>query len=212
MSLIKHLDNKQHIIWDWNGTILNDVNYVVDVMNSVLKDQKMPNIDLATYKQIFEFPVKKYYDKLGFDYSKRSFEELCHDFVDRFMQGVHTCKPFEQIEGVLLNLKNIGKTQSVLSATDQPNLDHMVSHYGLRDIFQFVYGIEDKYARSKVARGQALLESATIAREETVMIGDTLHDLEVGEELGIDVILITHGHQCESILSKSHHTVLNVLL
>ena len=63
----------KHIIWDWNGTLLNDGWLFVDVMNSILRQRKMETITLEKYRNIFGFPIKDYYIKLGFDLEKESF-------------------------------------------------------------------------------------------------------------------------------------------
>jgi phosphoglycolate phosphatase len=211
VPLLREIQNKKHIIWDWNGTILNDVQHAVDTMNDLLSFHKLPSIEVEKYKTLFEFPVKNYYDKLGFNYALRSFEDLCHDFVDNFMDGFSNCMPFQKIEETLVKVREDGRTQSVLSATDQVSLDKMIKHFNFLDHFDFVYGIDNKLAASKVGRGKELINNSQIAKDETVLIGDTIHDLEVGEELGIDVVLITHGHQCEKILLKRHNKVLNIL-
>lgn len=210
MPLFNKIRDKKHIIWDWNGTILNDVDHAVDTMNGLLSESNLNLIDKEKYKTLFEFPVKKYYDKLGFDYNLRSFENLCHDFVDRFMAGFSSCDPFGHIKDVLQQTKKVGKIQSVLSATDQENLENMVEHFDFNKLFDFVYGIDNKLAGSKTYRGKQLIDEANISLADTVLIGDTLHDLEVGEELGIDVILVPHGHQCEQILKSKHQNVVRI--
>lgn len=210
MQILKEIKNKEHIIWDWNGTILNDVDHAIETMNRILSDHDLEQLDKDRYRKIFGFPIKDYYDRLGFDYSKRSFEDLCHDFVDSFMNGVTKCDLFEYMPSVLKEVKDSQKTQSVLSASDQENLDFMIGNYQLKELFDHVFGIEDKYGRSKVHRGQELIETSGIARENTIMIGDTVHDLEVGQELGIDVVLVSHGHQCRTILERSHNIILSI--
>ncbi|RZJ27785.1 MAG: HAD family hydrolase, partial [Flavobacterium sp.] len=106
----------------------------------------------------------------------------------------------------LTKLYNKKIMQSVLSATDQSNLDGMINHFNLNEYFKFVFGIDNKLAGSKVYRGHMLIKESGIHESKTIMIGDTLHDLEVGKELGIDVILISHGHQSLNRL-KLHHTL-----
>ena len=62
----------QHIIWDWNGTLLNDAWLFVDIMNGVLSNRKLPLITVDDYRKLFCFPVKDYYKKLGFDLENES--------------------------------------------------------------------------------------------------------------------------------------------
>lgn len=86
----------------------------------------------------------------------------------------------------------------------------MISHFRLDGIFQFIYGIDNKFAGSKIERGHDLIKQSGIAAKETLIIGDTLHDLEVARDLGIDAILISHGHQCPTRLRPHHEMVIEV--
>lgn len=210
MAFAKHFENKKHIIWDWNGTILNDLEHTVATLNHTLKDQNIASLSLEDYKKQFGFPVKDFYDDLGVDYTHRSFAELCDDFVAFWMNGAAKCKPFPFIFDQLQKNHSEQKVQSILSATDQENLDLLIDQFELRHFFTNVYGIADKFAASKIDRGRELIEVSGFAKEESVLVGDTLHDLEVGEELGIDVVLVSHGHQCATRLKAKHPHVLSL--
>ncbi|MCK6597964.1 MAG: HAD hydrolase-like protein, partial [Bdellovibrionaceae bacterium] len=172
------------------------------------KEHDLALINKALYRKIFDFPVLKYYEQLGFDFKKESFENLCHKFVDRFMSGFQQLPLIPEAKSVLTQLHKEGVSQSVLSATDQPNLDSMIEHFELKDVFKFVYGIDNKLAGSKINRGHSLIQASMIDKSHTVIIGDTLHDLEVAEALGIDAVLISHGHQCYSRLTARHDKVI----
>jgi len=202
------ISGRRHVIWDWNGTLLNDVDHAVRVMNSILSEHHLDLIDKKRYRQIFDFPVIRYYEQLGFNFHKESFESLCHKFVDRFMDGVQNLPLIPEVKTVLTQLHAENTVQSVLSATDQVNLDAMIQHFELGSIFKYVYGIDNKFAGSKIERGHQLIEVCQIDKEETVIIGDTLHDLEVAEALGIHAVLISHGHQCHTRLKAKHNQVI----
>lgn len=202
------IKGKDHVIWDWNGTLLDDVGHAVSTMNSLLAEHSLPTMNHDHYRQIFEFPVLKYYRALGFDFSKEPFEELCHKFVSRFMSGFRHLPLIPEMKSVLMQLHQENFTQSVLSTTDQENLDSMISHFDLGHIFKFVFGIDNKLAGSKVERGRDLIQRSKMSPSHTVIIGDTLHDLEVARELGIDVVLIGHGHQCPIKLRSFHDRVI----
>ena len=86
----------------------------------------------------------------------------------------------------------------------------MIDQFELRHFFTNVYGIADKFAASKIDRGRELIAASGFSKEDSVLVGDTLHDLEVGEELGIDVVLVSHGHQCVTRLKAKHPHVLSL--
>lgn len=204
------ISGKRHIIWDWNGTLLDDVGHAVSVMNSLLEENDLPRLDRERYRKIFDFPVLRYYEALGFDFKKESFESLCHKFVDRFMGGFRSLPLIPEMKSVLMKLHQEGLSQSILSATDQPNLNSMVSHFELDNVFGFVFGIDNKFAGSKIERGHELIRLSEVSKSETVIIGDTLHDLEVARALEIDAVLISHGHQCPTRLRPHHEMVIEV--
>ncbi len=66
--------------------MVNDVWLVVEIMNEMLKKRNLPGIDAKKYKEIFDFPMTKYYLKLGYDFSKESFEELTVEFIGEYYE------------------------------------------------------------------------------------------------------------------------------
>lgn len=209
-KLQRNIVGKKHVIWDWNGTLLSDVQHAVDTVNFLLNEHQLPLIDRNQYRALFEFPVINYYSALGFDFQKESFESLCHRFVERFMAGVNQLPLYSETKSVLSSLHQQGIQQSVLSATDQTNLTNMIAHFELGPYFRFVYGIDNKLAGSKVQRGHDLIARSGIELSDTVIVGDTLHDLEVAQALGVDAVLISHGHQCGTRLKPYHTKVIEV--
>ncbi len=86
----------------------------------------------------------------------------------------------------------------------------MVTHFELNEVFHLVFGIDNKFAGSKIDRGYELIRLSEIPKCETLIIGDTLHDLEVARALGIDAVLISHGHQCQTRLKPHHEMVIEI--
>jgi phosphoglycolate phosphatase len=209
-KLDSYLAPFDHVIWDWNGTLLSDVDYAVKTVNLSLAKRQLPTIDRDIYRNNFCFPIRSYYKKIGLPNEGPVFDELCQEFVFNFMQDIHTCELMPGARTVLENVKTSGKLQSILSATDQLNLNKMMDSFGLLHLLDHVYGIEDIYAASKVHRGQQLIAAVPTDKTKTVLVGDTDHDLEVGQAMGISVILVAHGHQCASRLRKLHDTVVEV--
>lgn len=210
-KLSSFIQNKSHVIWDWNGTLLADIDHAVEVVNVLLTEEGLKTITQEHYKKFFGFPVIDYYKRLGFDTSPAQFARLCERFNDLFHAGLSNCNLWPGTHEMLAEVKALGKTQSVLSASEQNMLNHSVRHFGVDKYFDHVMGIADKMASSKLEFGRKLLRQAGIAEQECVLIGDTTHDLEVATALGIDMILVEHGHQCPTRLRDIHHTVIKVL-
>lgn len=207
LSLKKHLLPYEHVIWDWNGTLLSDVDYAVQTVNISLAKRQLPLIDREKYQNTFCFPIKTYYKKLGLPSEDSEFEKLCHEFVDNFMRGIFDCPLVPGAMEILSQIKNSGKMQSILSATDQENLNRMMTAFNITPYLDHIFGIENKFAEGKIHRGHQLMAVANSAPHKTVLIGDTDHDLDVGKAMGIEVILVAHGHQSKLRLDKIHDRV-----
>lgn len=210
LSLADHLTPYEHVIWDWNGTLLQDLDHAVTTVNQLLKKRNLPLLDESSYKEKFHFPIRSYYNLLGFDLDNESFEDLCEEFVALFMRGVFDCPLVPGAREILETVKKMNKVQSILSASDQISLDRMIEHFSLAKQLDYVFGIADKFAASKVYRGLELIKISQIDPQKTVLVGDTDHDLEVAKTLGVHAILVSHGHQNADKLRKLHHTVIDV--
>jgi len=202
------LNKKKAIIWDWNGTLLDDIDVCLSCINSLLRDRKKQVLNKIRYRDIFEFPVKDYYLKAGFDFTNEPFEKPAMQFIDLYYSHLSEANLFPEVEKVLLSFKKLGFHQSVLSAMENQNLIMSLKEKGVEHYFECIAGIEDHFAESKVEIGKELIDKIPFSVEEIVLIGDTLHDLDVSNTLGIDCVLITNGHQSKSrLLEKSENVV-----
>ena len=112
----------KHIIWDYNGTLLNDVELCVEVINEMLSIRNKKLISVTDYREVFDFPVKDYYQKVGFDFSKESFEEIGQNFIDRYNQRINQTYLQKNVLETLSNLGQKGFIQHILSARLETSL------------------------------------------------------------------------------------------
>jgi len=193
----------KHIIWDWNGTLIDDAWLCVKILNSILVSRRMKTTTIEQYQEDFDFPVVNYYIKLGFDFSKESFDDVAREYVSSYQAQYHKCSLRAGVLDVIKALKKAGMPQSVLSASQQVSLIEALKHFGLKDFFESISGLDDYYAHSKVDVGRKLLKNLRAEGGEILLIGDTTHDYEVACELEIDCLLLPAGHQSEKRLAAT---------
>jgi len=192
-----------NIIWDWNGTLMDDLELCIKVMNVSLAKRNMRLLTKEYYREIFDFPVEGYYQRLGFDFANDSFEKLSVEFIGNYNQYQYESKLFDKTESLLSALKNKGVKMYILSARDGEQLKKNLEHYKVFQYFEDISGLKDIYAHSKVENGLQLIENQKIKKDETVMIGDTIHDAEVAKKLGVNCVLLNRGHQNNEKLIKT---------
>ena len=201
----------RHVIWDWNGTLLDDVELCIDIMNGLLRRRGLPLLDRARYHAVFEFPVSAYYGRLGFDFSIDRFEQLSVEFIAAYDARRRECRLHPLAREVLAEIGRTGATQSVLSAYRGETLREIVAHFGLTSCFIRLTGLDNIYAHSKTDAGRAWVAELGIPAGNILLIGDTLHDLEVARELGVHCVLVAAGHHPADRLRRATDRVLDDL-
>lgn len=192
-----------NILWDWNGTLLNDVEIAVSVINQLLGHRKLKQLSLAQYLDVFTFPVRDYYTLIGFDLVNEPFEIPANQYITLYSDAVGSCGLHEGVVPVLQKFHDRGTRQFILSAMEQRQLELTVAANGIAHYFENLCGLNDHYAVSKVEIGRSLIESKQLNPDATLIIGDTLHDYEVAQALGCKCLLVANGHQSPERLKRS---------
>lgn len=193
----------RHVIWDWNGTLLDDAWLCVEVMNGLLSEHRLPLIDEARYQALFRFPVVDYYRKLGFDFERAPFEQVGTAFIHGYQARQHECELQDGAHEVFDVLKARGVSMSVLSASQQSRLEAQAKHLGVTERFVKLVGLDHHYADGKLELGRQWLAELGHAPDEVLLIGDTDHDLHVAQTLGMQCLVVPSGHQSAERLEQT---------
>ena len=170
------------IIWDWNGTLLDDVNAAVGALNRMLAKHKLPPVTREFYRAHFGFPVRPFYQEVGIDLDRVDWDEICTDFHAFIAAEPQVLHP--STRDALEAARALGLNQCILSALREDLLR--------RDTARF--GVDHLDGATKLSRGHDLIAELP-PQNRLFFIGDTLHDAEVGAALGAEVILVACGHQ-----------------
>lgn len=199
---------KNTILWDWNGTLLDDAGICLEGINILLKSRSIPVLDMVRYQEIFTFPVRDYYQAAGFDFEHEPFEVPAEEFIVHYKRLLPLAGLFHDVYETLQHFRQLGYRQFIVSAMEQNALVDAVAKRGIAPFFENISGIENNLAFSKVHKARELIEREGIDPGMAIMIGDTLHDAEVAQQLGVDIIFITRGHQNAQRLSLNGNLLL----
>ena len=199
------------ILWDWNGTLLDDVDLCVDALNRLLAGFGYPQrYDHERYRAIFGFPIEEYYVRAGFDFTKHSFAELAEKYMEDYVPASAACPLADGAIDALEAFKAAGLRQVILSASNLDTLRRQTDERGVTGYFDRLLGLGDIYAKSKVEVGLAYLKENGFDPARAVMIGDSVHDYEVAQALGVRCVLQSGGHPHRNQIRLSpyvYHTV-----
>ncbi len=196
------------IIWDWNGTLIDDLQICVDTINVSLGKRHLPKLGVGKYREIFTFPVMDYYRRVGFDFSREPYDILANEFIERYYEQLSSASLFPDVKETLEYFRNRGMTQLILSAMEQDSLQRSVEHYGISGYFDRIQGADDIFAHGKIHFLEKLIARTGIDPGKTCMVGDTLHDVEVAASRDIPCVLVSRGHQSPARLTVNGNLVI----
>ena len=184
------------ILWDWNGTLLDDVELCVDALNRLLAAFGYPQrYDRDQYRAIFGFPIEEYYIRAGFDFGRHSFALLAEEYMKDYVPASASCPLMDGAVDALEAFRKAGLRQVILSASQLSTLRDQVAQRGVTKYFDRLLGLGDIYAKSKVEVGLQYMRTCGQDPANVVMIGDSVHDYEVAKALGVQCVLQSSGHQ-----------------
>ena len=189
-----------YIIWDFNGTLLDDVMTGIASVNKLLSDRGLDIItSIEQYRSVFRFPIIDYYKSLGFDFDREPYEVLAPMWVELYLEYVKDATLYADVKDTLEHLRRANTNQVILSATERGMLIRQIEELGISEYFEEILGLDNIHAGSKLSLAYDWRTRHTDVN--AVLIGDTDHDVQTADALGADCILVARGHQSKEYLS-----------
>ena len=187
-----------YILWDWNGTLLDDTQAALDTLNLMLRRRGREAIAMDYYRDHFSFPCRPFYEQIGMNVPDSEWDALAHEYHETY--SAQPVRLNAETMAALGRVKAAGARQSIISALRQDLLDDVTRSFGVAPYMECVYGTDNLDGASKLDRALELMTKLVSTAEEgdrflsnVVMIGDALHDKEVADALGVRCVLCGQG-------------------
>ena len=190
-----------HVIWDFNGTVLRDMEAGIRATNEMLSARGLPLLaSLEAYQEVFGFPVEDYYRRIGLDLEREDFKTLLAPlWVSLYNKYSKDSPIYEGVREVSAALRARGVKQSILSASEREMMCAQLRERGAEELFDEIWGTDSIHAYGKMGLADAW--RAAHPTDNMLLLGDTTHDFEVAQHIGADCILIANGHHSAARLA-----------
>ncbi|GGK30111.1 phosphatase [Pilimelia terevasa] len=184
--------SRPHLVWDWNGTLLDDLALVISATNAAFTSAGAGAVDPDTHRRRFRRPIVDYYGEvLGRELSAAEFAGLDAVFHEAYRRGLVDVRLAADAEAAMRAWPG---GQSLLSMWFHDELVPAVRGYGLDGLLRRVDGLRHEVGGgSKHAHLVAHLAALELPGSQVVLIGDTVDDAEAAAAVGAACVLYTGG-------------------
>lgn len=207
---------RTHLVWDWNGTLLDDIHAVIGATNAAFAEIDLAPITLEQYRETYCVPIPKFYERLlGRLPTEAEWDRMDGIFHRHYAEQRVACALTEGVEELLAQWRRAGRSQSLLSMYGHEHLVPVVRGYGIESHFVRVDGRTGPSGGSKAQHMErhfvALEEIARISPEHAVVIGDAVDDAVAAAHVGARAVLYTGGSHSRSSLEAAGVPVVDTL-
>jgi phosphoglycolate phosphatase-like HAD superfamily hydrolase len=199
---------RTHLVWDWNGTLLNDFELVLAATNHALGTIGGPSVTGDHHRRHFVRPVADYYAMvLGRAVDADEFDKLDAIFHEAYRSGLTTCA---LADDAMHALRSWSGSQSLLSMWFHEDLVPAVTAFGLDGRFRRIDGVQVALGGDRAFKAGHLarhLEALGLDGGSVVLIGDSLDDADAARSVGAGCVLYSGGFTDEDRLRASGHPV-----
>lgn len=194
------------VFWDWNGTIVDDLDIAVKSLNSVLKKYGYDKITAEIYRKNIDTPVINLYKRI-FDLNVHPFEILANDFGYYYNLYSEDLSMHEGVLDKLQEFKEQGSRQVILSSSATGVIEQYMNRFMIGKYFDKILGADDMFSGDKVCRAKRYIENYNLSKSKILFIGDTVYDSNMAKTLGADCALLTCGHQSPELLKRCRDSI-----
>ncbi|MFD4139441.1 HAD family hydrolase [Streptomyces sp. NPDC058572] len=203
-----------HLVWDWNGTLLDDIGAVISATNAAFAEIGLEPITLERYRELYCIPIPRFYERLmGRLPTEAEWAVMDEAFHRHYTEHRIGCGLTDGVEDLLREWQRAGRSQSLLSMYGHEQLVPVVRGYGIESHFIRVDGRTGPSGGTKalhMERHLKALDGAAVPGR-TVVIGDAVDDALAAAHVGARAVLYTGGSHSRASLESVGVPVVDTL-
>ncbi len=191
--------NYEHIFFDLDGTLTDSKNGITKSVSYALSTIGIIENNLDKLECFIGPPL---YDAFMLYYQLN--EEQAHQLVEAYRSyykkhGIFDNIVYPGVKEMLIKMQKAGK--KIYLTTSKPLLfaTMILEHFGLKEHFNGIYGatMDGKISDKEGVLRLALNDNKNINLEDTVLIGDRMHDVAGARAVGIEIFIVDYGYGTE---------------
>jgi phosphoglycolate phosphatase len=202
-------ETSKFIVWDWNGTLLDDAEITLECVNIILDKVGHPRIDMQIFRDAHAIPLEQFYRKIGFreEDIPGLIESERHSFHDSYEPRAETLSLRLGAAEVLGHAHASDVRSVILSNHLTDPIRKQLKRLMIDDYFHEVLAYASREIQFKdMTKGERLrrfIGTHGLTNKNAIIIGDTDEEVRIGRALGLGTVAITGGVVSERRLREA---------
>ena len=181
------------LVFDWDGTLMDSPALIVSSIERSCVDMGLPVPAEQDSRYIIGLGFKDSLLHLVPTLAEQDYPQFAERYRHHFLTRDHDVPLFSGVETMLKKLGSAGYFLAVATGKSRAGLDRSLEQTGLAQHFHVTRCADESFAKPNPAMLFDVMHSLGMSAEQTLMIGDTSHDLNMARNAGVTAVAITHG-------------------
>jgi phosphoglycolate phosphatase len=189
------------IIFDWDGTLVNSIDWIVYCIQKAAEETGCTIPGEQDTKDIIGLSIKKAMQKLFPGIDEITQEQLVKRYSELFFSQTITQNDlFAGVYPMLQDLKQAGYQLAVATGKNRVGLDRALSGTQTDELFAITKCADETMSKPNPTMLNEIVEHLDVSKQRTLMVGDSIHDLQMATNAEIASIGVACGAHSETTL------------
>jgi phosphoglycolate phosphatase len=192
----------QLLVFDWDGTVIDSAGLIVTSIQRACADLNLPIPSARDSSYVIGLGMKDSMQHLLPKLNERDYPPFMERYRHHFLGRDHEAPLFDGMQNLLDELEQAGHWLAVATGKNRVGLERSLEQTGIGKHFHTTRCADESFSKPNPAMLFEVMDSLGIAKENTLMIGDTSHDLLMAKNAGVAAVAVSYGaHEVEELLA-----------
>jgi len=192
------------LVFDWDGTLMDSAGAIVSSIQAACRDLGLPEASDARARHIIGLGLNEAIAELLPQMEAADYPQFTERYRHHFLGQDHEIPLFPGVQAAISGLRDAGFMLAVATGKSRRGLDRALQHSGLGEFFQGSRCADESFSKPHPAMLLELMDEFDFAPGQTLMIGDTSHDLQMADNAGVASLAAAYGaHPKDALLAFS---------
>jgi phosphoglycolate phosphatase len=192
------------LIFDWDGTLMDSTRLIASCLQNACRDLGLAVPEFADARYVIGLGLADTVRYVAPSLNEEGAGRLVERYRHHFLTREHEATPYSGVVEMLRDLHGRGKRLAVATGKARRGLERAFDATGFRDWFETTRCADEGFAKPHPDMRHVILECTGVDPRDAVMIGDTIHDLDLAANAGVDAVSVSYGAHDETLLATRH--------